>query len=491
MRVLGREIRLPGALPVDPLSTPTMSLSQAVLSPVESKEAPPSPERIVAAIEESPMTRRHWYFLLSLLGALAFDSMKPATIGFVMPGMKEMFGLSPQTSSYLAVSGLTGMFFGSLVWGFLGDRIGRRRGLLFTVTIFIIASFCGAAMEYWQSLLACLVMGFGVGGEVPLVFALAAEYIPARMRGPALLALGILGSALGYALAAGVATLSHLLLDSMNAWRLMWLLGLVPAAFILVLRSRIIPESARFLIVRGRLREARLAAESLVGPIPDSDPWDEPPKTEPRTPVARLLWKRYLSQTLSLGLFSFCWGIANFGFVTWLPTLMTQLGYTDAQSSSYLALSALLAVPALAVSTWLYTRWSTIGTLVAYALGGGLAIATMGAALGGAAVSAPMLIGLASSTILFLTSLAGAYPIYTAEVFPTEIRSLDGGIVHAIGRIGALLGPLVGGIWFTRGGSILSFEVALATMLAIGGIVLAFTGRETRGKTLEQIEREF
>ena len=366
------------------------------------------------------MTRRHWGFLLSLLGALAFDSMKPATTGFVMPGMKEMFGLSPQTASYLGVSGLTGTFLGSLVWGFLGDRIGRRRGLLFTVTIFIVASFCGAAMEYWQSLLACLVMGFGVGGEVPLVFALAAEYIPARMRGPALLALGILGYALGYALAAGVATVSHLLLDSMNAWRLMWLLGLVPAAFILVLRSRIIPESARFLIAQGRLREARLAAESLIGPIPDSDPWDEPPKTVgASTPVARLFWKRYLSQTLSLGLFSFSWGIANFGFVIWLPTLMTQLGYKNAQSSSYLALSALLAVPALAVSTWLYTRWSTKGTLVAYALGGGLAIAAMGAALGGALVSAPTLIGLVSLTILFLTSLGGAYPIYTAEVFST------------------------------------------------------------------------
>jgi putative MFS transporter len=437
------------------------------------------------------MTRRHWLFLMALLGALAFDSMKPATLGFVMPGMKEMFELSPQAASYLAVSGLTGTFLGSLVWGYLGDRIGRRRGLLFTVTIFTVSSFCGAAMEYWQSIVACFVMGFGVGGEVPLVFALAAEYIPARMRGPALLTLGILGSSLGFALAAGVATLSHLLLDSMNAWRLMWLAGLGPAAFILVLRSRIMPESARFLIARGRLREARLAAESLVGPIPGSDPSDEPPKMGPaRTPAARLVWQRYLSQTLSLGLFSFSWGIANFGFVTWLPTLMTQLGYTNAQSSSYLALSALLAVPALAITTWLYTRWSTKGTLVAYALGGALAIAAMGAALGGAVVSAPTLIGLASLTILFLTSLAGAFPLYTAEVFPTEIRSLDGGIVHAIGRIGALLGPLVGGIWFTMGGSILSLEVALATMLAIAGIVLVFTGRETRGKTLEQIERD-
>src|SRR5205823_13750581 len=111
-------------------ASPAVSLCQAVPSPVEWK-APPSPERIVAAIEESPMTRRHWGFLLSLLGALAFDSMKPATIGFVMPGMKEMFGLSPQTASYLGVSGLTGTFLGSLVWGFLGDRIGRRRGLLF------------------------------------------------------------------------------------------------------------------------------------------------------------------------------------------------------------------------------------------------------------------------------------------------------------------------------------------------------------------------
>jgi MFS family permease len=199
--------------------------------------------------------------------------------------------------------------------------------------------------EYWQALVACFVMGFGVGGETPIVFALASEYLPARLRGRILLFLGIAASMGGYALAAAVATASNATLPTAAAWRAMWLFGLAPAALILLFRRQVIPESARYLLSHGRVDEARAAAESLVGPLASRDaPWRDSRDTVAgwtQAPPAGPLGAR----VATLSFFSFAWGLANFGFLTWLPTLLQRLGLSSTSSSGYLALSASWACP--------------------------------------------------------------------------------------------------------------------------------------------------
>jgi putative MFS transporter len=165
-------------------------------------------QTIIGALDRAPFTRRHTFFVTALFTALVFDYAKPFTISFVIPGMREMFNLTAVEGSYLAVAGLSGTVVGSFFWGFMADRIGRRVTLLWTISIFTVSTLCGFTMEYWQTLLACFVMGFGVGGETPIVFALAAEYLPARARARLLLLLGIVGATAGYALAALIATAS-------------------------------------------------------------------------------------------------------------------------------------------------------------------------------------------------------------------------------------------------------------------------------------------
>ncbi|MDP9350318.1 MAG: MFS transporter [Chloroflexota bacterium] len=127
-----------------------------------------------------------------------------------------------------------------------------------------VGSLCGLSLAYWNALLACVIMGFGVGGEAPITFALAAEYTPARQRAKMLLVLGLVGSLAGYALAASTAAVVKSFLPEDVAWRLLWLVGILPAVLILVARNRIVPESARYLIEQGRIEEAREAAEHLV-----------------------------------------------------------------------------------------------------------------------------------------------------------------------------------------------------------------------------------
>lgn len=441
-------------------------------------------QEIITALEHAPFTRRHGLFLAALLAALVFDYQKPATISFVIPGMREMWGLSETSASYLPVAGMTGTMLGSTFWGFMGDRIGRRTTLLWTVGIFSVASLCGLAMDYWQSVLACFLMGTGVGGEVPIVFALAAEYIPARLRGRTILFLGVVGSVGGYALAAGTAAAVKVFYPEVFAWRLLWLVAVIPGALILVLRSRVVPESARHLLAQGRVEEARAAAESMVGPIPEVSPVEE---TGDEQPVIAAPVRALYGRTVLLGFFSFALGLASFGFITWLPTLLGKVGYAGATSSAYLALSAFISLPALAITTLLFTRWSTRGTLVSYAVAGGLTFVLLGAAATGGLLTPLVLVAVSSLALFFITSIGGAFPLYSAEVYPTGMRTRRTGIISAAGRLGSIIGPYFGGLWLAGGGSVLGLTILLAIGLIAAAAALHVAGVETRGRSLEQI----
>jgi putative MFS transporter len=441
---------------------------------------------IVAALDEAPFTRCHALLLAVLFAALVFDYSKPFTLGFVIPGVRDTWGLSAAQAAFLPVAGLVGTVVGSFVWGFLGDRIGRRPALLWTVGLFSVGSLCGLSQAYWNALLACLIMGFGVGGEAPITFALAAEYTPTRQRAKMLLVLGLVGSLAGYALAAGTAAVIKSFLPEEMAWRLLWLVGILPAVLILVMRSRIVPESARYLIEQGRIEEARKAAEHLVGPIPAvAAPEGEEETPSEQTPAAPR--SNLYGRTVALSFFGFAWGLANFGFVTWIPTLLGDLGYAAATSSAYLALAALLGLPALAITTLLFTRWSTRWTLATYAVGGGLSLVLVGLGASRELLTPLFLVLAAGLAFFFITSIGGAFPLYAAEVFPTAIRGQRSGIVAGLGKLGGVVGPYFGGLWLAADGSVLGLQAALAGALLTAAVVLASAGVETRGRTLEQI----
>lgn len=446
------------------------------------REAAEEQARIIAALDHSPLTRRHKVFLAALLAALVFDYMKPATLSFVIPGVRETFALTSAQSGYLAVAGLAGNVVGAVLFGFLGDRIGRRTALLWTVGIFTFASLCGLSMMYDHALMMCFIMGVGVGGEVPIVFALASEYIPVRVRGKTLLFLGIAGSIGGYALAAATSGVIKSFFPESTAWRALWLVGFVPAALVLALRARVVPESARYLVARGRIAEARAAAESVVGPL---EAVPTPPRVAARAPARRVggLWGR----TLALGFFSFAWGLASFGLIIWLPTMLGTLGWGGAASSGYLALSALIALPALIVTTALFTRWSSRGTLVAYAAGGGAMLLVLATGTLYGVVSPLFLIVVSGLAFFFINSIGGAFALYASEVYPTEMRTGRTGLVAAAGKFGGVVGPLMGSLWLATHASTSGLFFALAASLFAAAVTLALAGVETRGRSLEEI----
>src|SRR6476660_5778071 len=218
-----------------------------------------------------PLNREHWTLVLVLVTALAIDVMKPATLGFVMPGMSKEYQISKPTASTLALVALIGTTVGSVIWGRLADTVGRRAGILLSALMFIGTAICGAMPLFGWNLVMCFLMGASAGGLLPITFTLMAETIPAAHRGWLLVALGGVGTSAGYLLAAGSAAL----LEPLFSWRVLWLLGLTTGALIIFL-DRHIPESPRFRASTGLNREAQAVLAKFSGVVDHAGTADAP-----------------------------------------------------------------------------------------------------------------------------------------------------------------------------------------------------------------------
>jgi putative MFS transporter len=152
------------------------------LLPNASLTAHDSPE-LIAAPESAPLTLRHWGVAGLLAVALIIDIMKPASLGFVTPGMRAEYGIGIATVAWLPFAALGGTVVGSFVWGALADLYGRRAAILLSSVMFIGTSICGAMPNFWWNVAMCFLMGAAAGGMLPVAYALLAEIMPTRHRG--------------------------------------------------------------------------------------------------------------------------------------------------------------------------------------------------------------------------------------------------------------------------------------------------------------------
>ena len=113
------------------------------LFPVHDAGTDVSAEYQLHSMDDAKLTRTHWLLIVVLGIALVVDVMKPATLGFVLPGMRKEYGVSVKESAMLPFIALTGTTIGSLIWGILADRLGRRGSILLASLIFISTGICG------------------------------------------------------------------------------------------------------------------------------------------------------------------------------------------------------------------------------------------------------------------------------------------------------------------------------------------------------------
>lgn len=423
------------------------------------------------APDSTPLNRWHAGVLAVLILGLVIDVMKPATLGFVLPGMSHEYGISRSTVAWFPLTALVGTTIGSFVWGWLADVYGRRVSILLSTILFVSTSICGAMPMFELNLLMCFLMGCSAGGMLPVVYTLLAEVMPPKHRSWVLVLVGGTGLVGGYLAASGAA---HAF-EPVFGWRVLWLQGF-PTGILLLLLARLIPESPRFLAEQGR--EAELQEMGRRFGI----------ERRERAPIpadAAVAAQRHGRLTVALTITALSWSFVNFGLLLWLPLDLQERGYSSELASGILASSALVALPTIMLAALLYSRWSSKWTLVGTIL---LTLAGLAGALLPAPILSwpPLLVAIIAMLIVGTNGMIAVLLPYCAENYPLGIRGRATGVVAGASKVGgvAVQGFAILGFIPTLGGAAL----ALVAPMAVSAGLVAYAGRETRGRSLRELE---
>lgn len=427
----------------------------------------------IAAPEDAHLGPRHWLLMLVLVLALTIDTMKPASLGFTVPGMVGEYGVSKETVSLVPFFALIGTVTGSVVWGVLADIYGRKATILLSAVMFVGTSICGAMPSLAWNIGMCFMMGAAAGGMLPVTYALLAEMMPSRHRGWSLVLVGGLGAGGGYFAASGASTL----LVPEYSWRILWLINL-PTGLALVFLGALIPESAKFLLARGRTAEAQAVMARFGATV-------RPAAGSVAAPAGSgaLRGMQLYGKLAALSLTGLTWGLINFGLLLWLPAHFVARGLSMEVASRLLAESALIAFPTIFAGALLYSLWST-----KWALETAIAITLLGLA----GVLRMELVGSGSPVLpvaMLIVGINGIIAIllpYTAESFPLRIRARAIGWVAACTKAGGVIAQalfiakLVPSIGVVAG--------AIIAPMALAFALTALFGKETRGGDLRHLD---
>lgn len=225
--------------------------------------------QLSSAIDRVPFKRTHVIIIFMIgVGAL-FDAIEQYNVGYAAPFLVKHWGLSTTEVALLTTFTFAGLAVGSVIAGVTGDLYGRRVTYMYNLLLFSVGGFISAlAPDYTFLLIARLLVGIGLGGEIATALTIMSEMMPTRIRGAALGLINVAGGGFGIFVASALATLilgpmSGFLGGDGVAWR--YLLGVlvVPALFVYYFR-RYIPESPRFLVRVGKLDEVNRVLSQLA-----------------------------------------------------------------------------------------------------------------------------------------------------------------------------------------------------------------------------------
>ena len=406
--------------------------------------------------------------------ATIFDGYDTQSIGYVAPLMAKDLGLAMASFGPIFAAGLVGLMLGAMAFGTLADNIGRRWSVMLSVLVYGVFSLLTPLADSFASLLALrFLAGLGCGGTLPNVIALTREYTPERSSAFAtnvISACFALGSILGGVFSASV--------TGAYGWQAIFYIGGVAPLFVLLAVALWLPESISFLALKGTASAeiVRILGKITRQAVPTDTRFKLPEWNEPGLTVQHLFREGRAAMTILLWVAFFMNLLVLLLLVQWLPSLLREAG--------------------LPLQT-------AIATTVGFNVGGVLSAPLLGrlmdrfnpyVILAGTFVCTAFFIAIAGNSISSQAVLMAAVFFSGAGVnggqaslntlagllYHTAIRSTGVGWALGVGRIGAIVGPLIGGLLVSmqwHSSSIIL--VAVVPMLVGGAVVWAL--RQTRG----------
>ncbi|MFC9249865.1 MFS transporter [Amycolatopsis thailandensis] len=403
-----------------------------------------------------------WVVTLSTI-ALVFDGYDLVIYGTILPTLLadpgQLGAITPGQGGAIGSYALVGVLVGALAAGSLGDWIGRRRIMLINLAWFSVGMGVTALTRDVTAFgIGRFVTGIGVGALVATVGALVAEFAPAGQRNR-LNAIVYSGVPAGGVLAA---LLAIVLTDAVG-WRGLFWVGALPIVLVLPLAVLKLPESPKWLASRGRFEQAKTLAERTGTTLPSASM--EPPGGT-RTGFPALATKALGWPTVLLGLMSFAGLLLTYGLNTWLPKIMNDNSYGKSYSLTFLLVLNLGAIlGGMAASLWADRAGAKRVVATTFVM---------------AACTLAMLpLSLPLGALLLAVAVAGVGTIGTqvliyglvSNYYPTRARAAGVAWCAGFGRLGGIVGPVIGGVLIGAGlGGTTAFYV-FAAVAAIAAVV--------------------
>lgn len=457
---------------------------------IEREQAGLTARGIIARLERLPITSWHVRARMIVGAATFFDAFDVLAISVVLPVLAGRWHLNPSRVGLLISTGFAGQLAGAFLFGWAAEKFGRLRAMVWSIAIFACMSLACAFAWNYASLFVCrTIQGIGIGGEVPIAATYINELSKARGRGRFFLLYEIVfGMGLTSAGLVGYWAVPRI------GWQSMFVMGALPAFLALFLR-RLLPESPRWLVSKGRLEEADGVVRGMedfargrgIEPAPAAVPVDALPR-QSSTHWTELFSRAYLRRTLTVWALWFCCYFVSYGLTTWLPTIYRTVFKLDVATALRYGLVTNVAgllgdlLVAMTIDRVGRRRWFGLAFLL-----GALPLAAVPifALHVSGSLTVPRVMVCASLSYVFVASNSVACYLYTPEIYPTRLRALGSSIATGWLRAGSAAGPVLVGFLLMRydlGAVFLMFGV-----VSLGGAAASLFVTETRDRVLEEI----
>jgi MFS family permease len=454
-------------------------------------------------MDRLPWSRWHWLVVTALGVTWILDGLEVSIVAALGPvlTLSTTLNLTASEVGLTASAYLTGSVLGAIVFSYLTDRQGRKKWFMITLLLYLAATVLTAfSWNLWSFMFFRFLTGAGIGGEYAAINSAIDELIPARRRGHTDLAINgswWLGSAAGAVLA--IVLLNPLLVPEYLGWRLCFGFGAVLGVSILLVR-RVIPESPRWLMTHGNMKEAEEIVDGIEVRIMRDEQVTSLPATEGSitvharphatlATVARELFSTYPRRTI-LGIVlmvtqSFMYNAISFTY----PFVLTKFYAVPSHDIGYYILP--FAFGNFLGPLLLGRFFDTIGRKqmisFTYAVAGGLLAATGYFFWQGAFTSVTQMVAW-SSVFFFASAGASAAYLTVSEIFPMEIRAMAIAFFFVVAQGAGILAPwLYGKLIETSAESVFYGYLLGAGMMLIGAVVELWLGVKAEGRSLEHI----
>ncbi len=429
-------------------------------------------------VDNAKFNNFHWIMLIMTAIVLIFDGYDVFIYGALLPKLMEEWQIDAITAGALGSYALFGMMFGAFIFGALADKFGRKNTIIVCLVLFSITTFFnGFATNPTEFGIYRFIAGLGMGGVMPNAVALITEYAPKRMKNM-LVTIMFSGYAVGGMMAAGLG----IILIPQFGWPSVFFVGIAPLV-LLPLFIVYMPDSPAFLIKGNKQKTLVRVAKALnpSGEYSLEDKFTMEDHHIEKGHFTDLFKNNRFFTTILFWVAFFCCLLLVYAITGWLPKLMMKAGFPLGSSLTLLLVLSIGSIFGALLGGYLADKYSPRKTLMVF--------------FAMAAISISLLGQLNSFIILNLfVAIAGATTIgtqivlyaFVAQNYPTSIKSTGIGWASAVGRTGAIFGPMLGGVLVAQNVSLTTNFIVFAIPAMVAFFAISMVGKTEAQRVLQR-----